>query len=172
MKKGIIIALCSLAVMFAACTKPEPEPESVDYTPNYVGNYLGQFTLTITSMNNQPQTGLGFPIEGIGMDITKGEETNAITAMVTVENESHYTHGTALAEKAEFETVHLVIDEMHQIMNPYIFNLDLLMEGTKAASDTLLITGTFTGDGTFTFNGVENNLTELSGNLTGKLIRQ
>ena len=174
MKKALLIALCSLAVMFAACTKPEPEPEpeTVDYAPNYVGNYLGQFTLTITSMNNQPQTGLSFPIDGIGMDITKGEEDNAITAMVTVGNESHYTNGTTSAEKAEFETVHLVIDEMHQISNPYLFNLDLLLEGTKAASDTLLVTGSFTGDGTFTFNGVENILNEVSGNLTGKLVKQ
>ena len=171
MKKGILIVLCSLAVLFTACTKPEPEPEPVDYAPNYVGNYLGQFTLTITSMNNQSQTGLGFPIDGIDMDITKGEEANAITAMVTVGNESHYTNGTATGEKAEFETVHLVIDETHQIMNPYIFNLDLLMEGTKAASDTLLITGTFTCDGSFTFNGVENILNEVSGNLTGKLVK-
>ena len=172
MKKVLLIALCSLAVMFAACTKPEPEPEPVDYAPNYVGNYLGQFTLTITSMNNQPQTGLGFPIDGIGMDITKGEETNAITAMVTVGNESHYTNGTTTADKAEFEAVHLVIDETHQIMNPYLFNLDLLMEGTKTANDTLLVTGSFTGDGTFTFNGVENILNEVSGNLTGKLVKQ
>ena len=125
MKKGIIIALCSLAVMFAACTKPEPDPEPVDYTPNYVGSYLGQFTLNITSMNNQPQTNLGFPLEGISMDITKGEEVNAITAMVTVGIESRYTNGTATEEKAEFESVHLVIDETHQISNPYIFNLDL-----------------------------------------------
>ena len=172
MKKTLLIALCSLAILFAACTKPEPEPEPVDYTPNYVGSYLGQFTLTITSMNNQPQTGLGFPLEGIGMDITKGEEANAITAMVTVGNESRYTNGTATEEKADFEAVHLVIDETHQISNPYIFNLDLLMEGTKAASDTLLITGSFTGDGSFTFNGVENILNEVSGKLTGKLVKQ
>ena len=173
MKKTFIIALSCLVVLFAACKKPvEPTPTPVDYAPNYVGNYIGQFTLTITSMNNQPQTGLGFPIEGIGMDITKGEETNAITAMVTVGNESHYTNGTTTADKAEFEAVHLVIDETHQIMNPYLFNLDLLMEGTKTANDTLLVTGSFTGDGTFTFNGVENILNEVSGNLTGKLVKQ
>ena len=50
MKKTLIIALCSLAVMFAACKKPV-EP-TVDYTSNYVGNYIGQFTLSITSMNH------------------------------------------------------------------------------------------------------------------------
>ena len=174
MKKTLLIALCSLAVMFAACTKPEPEPEpeTVDYAPNYVGNYLGQFTLTITSMNNQPQTGLSFPIDGIGMDITKGEENNAITAMVTVGNESHYTNGTTSAEKAEFETVHLVIDEMHQISNPYLFNLDLLLEGTKAASDTLNIVGSFSGDGSASIMGQEQVFNEVSGTLSGKLVKQ
>ena len=171
MKKTLLIALCSLAVLFAAC-KPEPDPEPVDYAPNYVGDYLGQYTLTITSMNNQTQTGMSFPLEGIGMTITKGEETNAITASVTVGNETHYTNGTATAEKADFETVHLVIDETHQISNPYIFNLDLLMEGTKAVSDTLNITGSFSGNGSATIMGQEQVFEEVSGTLTGKLVKQ
>lgn len=174
MKKTLLIALCSLAVLFAACTKPEPEPtpEPVDYAADYVGDYLGQFTLTITSMNNQEQTGMAFPIEGIGMTITKGEETNAITASVTVGNETHYTNGTATADKANFEAVHLVIDETHQVNNPYIFNLDLLMEGTKAVSDTLNITGSFSGNGSATFMGQEQIFEEVSGTLTGKLVKQ
>lgn len=171
MKKTLLIALCSLAVLFAAC-KPEPDPEPVDYAPNYVGDYLGQYTLTITSMNNQTQTGMSFPLEGIGMTITKGEEINAITASVTVGNETHYTNGTATAEKATFETVHLVIDETHQISNPYIFNLDLLMEGTKAVSDTLNITGSFSGNGSATIMGQEQVFEEVSGTLTGKLVKQ
>jgi hypothetical protein len=171
MKKALIIALCSLAVLFAACTKPEPEPvpEPVDYTPNYVGNYLGQFTLTITSMNNQPQTSSSFPIDGISMDITNGEETNAITATVTVDNESRQTSGTATAEKADFEAVHFVIDKPDQ---NYSFNLDLKMEGTKAEGDTLNIVGSFSGDGVFTFNGMENILNEVSGTLSGTLVKQ
>lgn len=171
MKKTLLIALCSLAVLFAAC-KPEPDPEPVDYAPNYVGDYLGQYTLTITSMNNQTQTGMSFPLEGIGMTITKGEEINAITASVTVGNETHYTNGTATAEKATFETVHLVIDETHQISNPYIFNLDLLMEGTKAVSDTLNITGSFSGNGSATIMGQEQVFEEVSGTLIGKLVKQ
>ena len=79
MKKGIIIALCSLAVLFVACKKPVT-PESVDYTPNYVGNYIGQFTLNIDSINYQPQP-LSLPIDGIGMEIAKAEEFNAIRAL-------------------------------------------------------------------------------------------
>ncbi len=172
MKKTLIIALSCFVVLFAACKKPvEPTPEAVDYTSNYVGNYIGKFTLTISSMNNQAQTGLSFPIDSIRMDIAKGKEANAITATVTVENESHQTSGTATAEKADFGTVRLVIDETHQI-NPYLFNLDLLMEGTKAANDTLIITGSFTGDGSFTLNGFENVLNEVSGTINGKLTRQ
>ena len=172
MKKSLIIALSCLAIMFAACKKPvEPTPEPIDYSASYVGNYIGQFTLSITSMNDQTQTGLSFPIDSISMNIAKGSKVNSITATVTVGNESHYTNGTASAEKAEFETVHLVIDETHQI-NPYIFNLDLLMEGTKAESDTLNIVGSFSGNGTATIMGQEQVFTEVSGTINGKLAKQ
>ena len=91
---------------------------------------------------------------------------------MTVGNETHYTNGTATAEKAAFEAVHLVIDETHQISNPYIFNLDLFMEGTKAVSDTLNITGSFSGNGSFFFAGNETILDEVSGTLSGKLVKQ
>ena len=171
MKKGIIIALCSLAVLFAACTKPEPEPEPVDYAPNYIGNYIGQFTLNIDSINYQPQP-LSLPIDGIGMKIAKAEQFNAITAMVTVDNESYQTSGTATDKKADFETVHLVIDETHQLSNPYLFNLDLQMEATKTESDTLNIVGTFTGNGHATIMGQEQVFNKVSGTINGKLVKQ
>ena len=175
MKKGIIIALCSLAVLFTACTKPEPEPtpEPVDYTADYIGDYLGQFTLTITSMNNQEQTGMAFPIENIGMEIAKAEQFNAITATVTVDNESHQTSGTATEEKADFETIRLVIDKPDQ---NYYFSLDLKMEGTKAESDTLNIVGSFTGNGKATFptpqGPMEQTFEEVTGTINGKLAKQ
>ena len=47
MKKTFIIALCCMALSFAAC-KPEPTPENVDYTEKYVGHYIGDFDLTIS----------------------------------------------------------------------------------------------------------------------------
>lgn len=172
MKKTLFIALCSLAVLFAACKKPvEPTPEPVDYTPNYVGNYLGQFTLNIDSINYQPQP-LSLPIDGIGMEIAKAEEFNAITATVTVDNEAYQTSGTATDEKADFETVHLVIDETHQLSNPYLFNLDLQMEATKPGSDTLNIVGTFTGNGHATILGQEQVFDKVSGTINGKLVKQ
>ena len=135
MKKTLLIALCSIAVAFAACKKPvEPTPDPVDYTPTYVGNYLGQFDFNITSVNHQAQT-LAFTIDNIGMDITKGTAFNAITATVTVDNETRQTSGTATAEKADFESVNLIIDKPDQ---NYYFELSLKMEGTKAESDTTL----------------------------------
>ena len=164
--------MCSLAVLFVACKKPvEPTPEPVDYTPNYVGNYLGQFTLNIDSINYQPQP-LSLPIDGIGMEIAKAEEFNAITATVTVDNEAYQTSGTATDEKADFETVHLVIDETHQLSNPYLFNLDLQMEATKPGSDTLNIVGTFTGNGHATILGQEQVFDKVSGTINGKLAKQ
>ena len=77
-----------------------------------------------------------------------------------------------MKDKASFDPVHLVIDEMHQLSNPYLLNLDLQMEGAKADSDTLYITGSFTGNGVIIFNGVENTLYEVSGTLSGKLVKQ
>ena len=174
MKKTLLIALCSLAVLFTACSKPEPEPtpEPVNYAVNYVGNYVGQFSLTINSMNNQQQTGMTFPIEGIGMDITKGEDINTLIASMTVDDETHQATGTTTSEKATFAPLHLVIDETHQIGNPYLFNLDLQLEGTKTQSDTLNIVGSFSGNGSATFMGQEQIFEEISGTVNGKLAKQ
>lgn len=179
MKKTFIIALCCMALSFVACKKPvdptpvdptpnDPTPvENVDFAPNYVGNYIGSYDFAITSMNEQAQS-LSFVIDNIGMDITKGTTDNALTATVTVDNETRQTTGTAMKEKADFDSVHLIIDKPDQ---GYRFELDLKMEGTKE-NDTLNITGTFSGDGTFIFNGVENILNEVSGNITGELVKQ
>lgn len=174
MKKGIFIALCSIAIALAGCTKPDqPTPEPVDYAANYTGSYVGQFTLTITSMNHQQQSGLAFPIDGIGMDIAKGSEFNSLTATVKVDNESRQSQGTATEEKADFEAVHLLIDKPDQ---NYSFNLDLKMEGSKNESDTLNIIGSFTGDGKASFptpqGMMEQIFDEVSGTIKGKLVKQ
>ena len=169
MKKTLIIALCSLAVMFAACKKKPIEPTPVDYTPEYVGNYIGQFTLTISSMNNSSVSGMSFPIDSIRMEITKGTNENAITAKVTVDNESHQTSGIATAENADFESLHFIIDKPDQF---YTFNLDLKLEGTKPTSDSLNIVGTFSGNGSATIMGQDQQFDEVSGNVNGKLVRQ
>ena len=173
MKKTLIIALCCILAVMAACKKkpvdPTPEPEPVNYAEQYVGNYLGSFAFTILTMNNEAVTNMTFPIDNITMNIAEGEGENAITATVTVDNETRQTTGTATEEKANFETVHIIIDKPDQ---GYRFDLDLKMEGNKMTADSLNIAGTFTGNGTFVFMGETNILDEVSGNVNGQLGKQ
>lgn len=173
MKKTLIIALCCILAVMAACKKkpvdPTPEPEPVNYAEQYVGNYLGSFAFTILTMNNEAVTNMTFPIDNITMNIAEGEGENAITATVTVDNETRQTTGTATIDKADFELLHLIIDKPDQ---GYRFDLDLKMEGNKIASDSLNIAGTFTGNGTFVFMGETNILDEVSGNMNGQLRKQ
>lgn len=163
MKKGIIIALCSIAIAFAGCKKP------VNYADNYVGDYRGQFTLTLTSMNNQPQSNLSFPIDNVRMGIAKGSAINTVTATVKMDNETHQTAGTATEEKLDFDPVHLDIDKPDQF---YKFNLNLKMDGYKAQGDSLNLTGSFTGTGRATFMGQEQVFNEVSGTINGILVKQ
>ena len=173
MKKMLIIALCCILAVMAACKKkpvdPTPEPEPVNYAEQYVGNYLGSFAFTILTMNNEAVTNMTFPIDNITMNIAEGEGENAITATVTVDNETRQTTGTATIDKADFELLHLIIDKPDQ---GYRFDLDLKMEGNKIASDSLNIAGTFTGNGTFVFMGETQILDEVSGNMNGQLGKQ
>ncbi len=173
MKKTFIIALCCMALSFAACKPDNPTPanpdDSVDHTEKYVGSYIGSFDFTILTMNNEPATNMVFPMDSISMVITKGETHNAVTATVTVDNETRQTQGTASADKAVFESVSIVVDKPDQ---GYYFDLGLKMEGKKVDSDTLNVTGVFGGSGRFTFLGQETILNEVSGNMTGKLVKQ
>ena len=176
MKKTLIIALCCITALLAACKKkpvdPTPEPAPVNYAEQYVGNYVGQFTLTIATMNHQPQTSMSFPVDGIHMDIVEGTADNTVTATVTVDDESHQTSGTTTAEKADFQSVHVVIDELNQQLFPYLFNLDLKLDASKTNSDSLNVVGTFAGDGKFFFDGQMNILDEVSGSVNGQLVKQ
>ena len=173
MKKTLIIALCCLVAVMAACKKkpvdPTPDPEPANYAEQYVGSYLGSFDFTIVTMNNEAVTNMTFPIDAITMNIAEGEEENAITATVTVDNETRHTTGTAMKDKADFELLHLIIDKPDQ---GYRFDLDLKMEGNKITTDTLGIAGTFSGNGTFVFMGETNILDEVSGNVNGILGKQ
>lgn len=173
MKKTFIIALCCILAVMAACKKkpvdPTPEPEPIDYAPNYVGNYVGTFNLTIYTMNNDSVTNMSFPVDAIRMDIVQGEEMNAVTATVTADNESHQTTGVTSAEKVDFESVNLLIDKPDQF---YTFNLDLKLEGNKPNSDSLNIIGSFSGSGTFEFMGQTQVLDEVSGTVSGQLGKQ
>lgn len=167
MKKTLLIALCSLAVMFTACKKQEPTPiEPVDYTANYVGDHLGQFTLTITSMNNQAQTGMSFNVDSIRMDITKGEALNAIVATVTIENEPYQATGTVTETEINFNPIPLNLEYPE-----FVIEGNINLKGTKNEGK-LNIDGDFGGHGWAFIMGQINQFEEISGTVTGELVKQ
>lgn len=141
--------------------------EPVDYTSNYVGNYLGQFTLAITSLNNNQVSDISFPIESFSIDIAEGTTPNTITATVTIDNESHQTFGVVTEEKVVFNPFHFVIDKPD-----FMFDLDFVMEGTKAESNILNIIGTFSGNGSANILGYDQFFNEVSGAINGELMKQ
>lgn len=170
MKKAFMIALCCIALSFTACNKPETD--DTDYTPNYVGTYVGPFTFTFTEMHMGDQVlpgGTQYMIDDICMIITKGTTDNAVIATVTVDNETRETVGTAKADKADFDVVHLTVDKPDQ---GYRCELDMKMEGVKGDDGVLNITGTFTGEGVFNWLGTEYIIDEAKGTLVGNLVKQ
>ena len=168
MKKTFIIAMCCMALSFAAC-KPEPTPENVDYTEKYVGHYIGDFDLTIATIDNEAITPMTFPVPGISMILTKGDIDNTITATVTVDNETRQTTGKTSADKIDFDAVDLSIDKPDQ---GYTVELKLKMEGIKTGDNSLVITGDFKdGHGVIVF-GQENQFDEASGSIKGELVKQ
>ena len=173
MKKPLLLLFC-LAMAFVAC-KPDPTPEPVDttnYAEKYVGNYIGTYVFNITSMNHQ--SGLAtFEVENIGMDINAGDADNTVVATVSIDNQTQHATGTTTKEKVTFSRLQFVVNEMHQSQSPYMCNVEeLLLEGSKVDSDTLDITGTFAGNGTYTFTGTPIIVDEISGYVTGKLVKQ
>ena len=103
------------------------------------------------------------------MSIAKGNEANAITATVTVDNESHQTTGIASADKVDFQPVLLNIDKPDQ---HYAFHLDLELEGIKPTADSLNIIGSFSGNGSASIMGQERVYDEVSGTISGRLLKQ
>lgn len=166
MKKTLIIALGCLAILFAACKKPTPPAEPVDYTANYVGNHLGRFTLTITSMNNQPQSSMSFPIDSITMSIDKAETLNAIIATVTIDSEPYQATGTVTESQIHFNPIPLNLDRPD-----FAIEGNINLEGTKN-DGKLNITGDFSGHGVASIMGAWNTFDEISGTIAGELQKQ
>lgn len=174
MKKSFIIALCCIVAAVAACKKkpveptPEPEPQPVEFSEKYVGNYLGNMVLaiqgTIDTVNvNVP---MQFPFDSIAMTITKGDADNSINASVIIDNELYQTTGTASAEKADFDMVHLILDKPD-------FNVtgDAEFVATPAEGDSLNLSGNFSGTGTVNIAGGVYPI-NATGTVNGKLGKQ
>lgn len=160
MKKTLIIALCCIGVILSACKKP------LDYAENYVGSYLGKFTLAITSMNNQAQTGVSFPIDSIKMNIAKADSINTIIATVTIENEPYQAKGTVSESQIHFAPIPLNLEKPD-----FVIEGSIQLEGVKDKNE-LNINGGFSGKGMAIFMGLPNVFDEVSGTVSGKLDKQ
>ena len=152
MKKSLLFALCAIIVLFATCKKPV-DPPVIDYSLNYLGSYLGNFTLTVTSMNNQPQSAMSFSIE-----------TNAIMVSMTIENEPYHITGTASADKVTFTPVHLTLDK-----SDFSIVCDIHLEGEPIENGIFNIKGDFSGNGSANIMGQVQTFDEVSGTVEGKL---
>lgn len=172
--KKFLLLFC-LAIALVACKPeptPEPTPDTTDYAEKYVGNYIGSYVFNITSMNHQSGSA-ALEVDNIGMDITQGDADNTVVATVSIDNQTQHATGTTTNDKVTFSSLRFVVNEMHQSQSPYICYVDeLLLEGSKVDTDTLNITGTFAGSGEYTFNGSTFTVEEISGYVTGKLVKQ
>ena len=170
MKKTLVILMCCIAVLFAACKKKseEPTPDGGNYSEQYVGSYAGSLTIavvgTIDTVNvTAPMT---FPVDSVWMEIKKGGTENSLKATVTIDNETQETTGVATAEKASFEKVHLTLNKPD-------FNIvsDIKLNVSPAENDSLNVGGDFSGSGTANFFGSVYPIVS-TGTVSGKLAKQ
>jgi hypothetical protein len=171
MKKSLIIAMCCITVLFAACKKPvnpTPEPETVDYSAKYTGDFLGSFTLSIsgTMSDTIPLSGLSFPFDSITMNIDHDDTFNSLVAKVTIDNEDYCTLGTASESKADFNSLHLNLNKPD-------FDIigDIKLEATVISKDSLSLGGDFSGTGTIYFMGIQYPV-DATGIVNGRIGRQ
>ena len=119
MKKTLIIALCSLAVLFAACTKPEPDPEPE------------------TEEDTEPETTTTTTVQ------TTEQTTQRTTVQTTVQTTERVTEPrteeptvTEEIDALEYFNVYIIIgDEITEQQVPYggsaIKPADPVIEGRK-----------------------------------------
>ncbi len=175
MKKTLIITLCCIIAVMAACKKDpvEPTPEPVDISELYVGDFLGNLTISVTGTlydtlgNEIPvTTPMDFPIDNITMQIMEGASDDVLNMSVTIDNETYESPGTATKESAVFERVPLNLDKPG-----YIINGDIQLIVFPTESDTLNLGGDFKGAGTASLFGATYDL-DASGVINGKLTKQ
>lgn len=169
MKKSLIIALCCITVLFAACKKEKPYEK---YLGNYKGSCLIDPTISFENPMVPGQTviqevdDVTLPME---INITAGEADDQIIVTYKPEDqEKTYTFtGTILkTEVVDFGTV-----TVSEVIDGYTVNADVDMTGTLV-NDIFSLSGTLNGTGyaplfpdipismTGTLNAILNKQTE------------
>lgn len=140
MRKSIIIALCCITVLFAACKKEKPYEK-------FVGDYLGQVLINGTMdvpLFNYNQELVDQPFN-MNLTLTQGttDDQVILTYHPEGQNETYATTGTIVNDFVDFEPINIETDvDQSHIKASFDF------EGTLVDNVQLAMKGTINGNGT------------------------
>lgn len=145
MKKSLIIAMCCITVLFAACKKEKPYEK---FLGNYNGSALVNGTVTIgsgsTTLNKDiEQT---FPMT---ISLSAGEADNklVLTYIPDEQQETFTATGTITNDKVVFDPI-----QVNQVIEGSAIDITLNLEGTLTGN-IFAMNGTFNGDGNVSIAG-------------------
>lgn len=166
MKKGMILALCYITVLFAACNKQKPNEKFVgDYAGN--GTVNGTISLHIGpgQTMNQDITDVTLPMS---INLAAGEAKNEVILTYTNDEieETYTTKGIVNDFDVDFDPV-----TIKQVIEGTAIDLVLDMEGSLNEQATILsLNGTVTGSGTIGEDGSSVPF-DVDGTMTAELIK-
>ena len=145
MKKSLIIAMCCITVLFAACKKEKPYEK---FLGNYNGSALVNGTVTIgsgsTTLNKDiEQT---FPMT---ISLSAGEADNklVLTYIPDEQQETFTATGTITNDKVVFDPI-----QVNQVIEGSAIDITLNLNGTLTGN-IFAMNGTFNGDGNVSIAG-------------------
>lgn len=157
MKKTLIIAMCCLTVLFAACKKEKPYEK-------FVGTYEGNTSIHATISFNSPiGTGMSQSFDFVSpMNITlsAGNADNKLILTYKPEDEEtiYTTTGTITDNKVVFDPV-----QLNEVIDEYTVNAQVNMNGS-ITDNAFTLQGDINGTGQ-----IEILPFSLSGNFSGVL---
>lgn len=161
MKRTLIIALCCLTALMAACNKEKPYEKFIgDYEGSGIVN--GTFTTTILTQEYvQEFNDMAIPMK---INLAPGDADNkVILTYINDELEETYTAtGTITNNDVDFDPV-----TINTTVENYVVSATLDMAGTLAGT-ALTLNGVVTGGGTYTEGGFSLPYT-IEGTMTGTL---
>lgn len=166
MKRGIIIVLCCISVLFAACNKQKPNEKFVgDYAGDGFVNGTVSFTIGPGQTVNQDISDVSIPMS---INLAAGEAKNEIIlTYINDEIEEVYTtKGIVNDYDVDFEPI-----TIKQVIEGTSIDLVLDMEGSLNDQETILsLSGTVKGSGSMGEEGVSIPF-NVDGTMTAELTK-
>lgn len=146
MKRTLIIALCCLSVLFAACNKEKPYEKFIgDYEGS--GTINGTMSLTIFGQTSSQE--IKDMAVAMNVNLAPGDADDKVILTYTNDDiqETYTTTGLITDKAVDFEPVTVNIT-----MEGYSAEVTLDLAGNLVET-ILSLNGTITGDGTVDYNG-------------------